>query len=131
MLHYRENYIMEEEVMNQEMPERQGMMGANVQPAPMEEEVPQEGQSRLVELLGDRVENNLQNLNDEEMGLITQLNIPPFRNFMSKVFGPEFGMIMETRVPKPQAQPQQPVSPQSESPTPMTGEGMMTQPPVR
>ena len=118
---------MEEEVMNQEMPERQGMMGANVQPAPMQEEAPQV-QSQLVEVLGDRVENNLQNLSEQEMGLITQLNIPQFRDFMSKVFGPEFGIIMETRVPQPQPQP---VSPQSESPTPMTGEGMMTQPPVR
>jgi len=120
---------MEEEVMNQEMPERQGMMGANVQPAPMEEEAPQV-QSQLVEVLGDRVENNLQNLSEQEMGLITQLNIPQFRDFMSKVFGPEFGIIMETRVPQPTQAPQ-PVSPQSESPTPTTGEGMMTQPPVR
>ena len=118
---------MEEEVMNQEMPERQGMMGANVQPAPMQEEPPQV-QSQLVEVLGDRVENNLQNLSEQEMGLITQLNIPQFRDFMSKVFGPEFGIIMETRVPQPQPQP---VSPQSESPAPTTGEGMMTQPPVR
>jgi len=118
---------MEEEVMNQEMPERQGMMGANVQPAPMQEEAPQV-QSQLVEVLGDRVENNLQNLSEQEMGLITQLNIPQFRDFMSKVFDPEFGIIMETRVPQPQPQP---VSQPSESPTPMTGEGMMTQPPVR
>jgi len=118
---------MEEEVMNQEMPERQGMMGANVQPAPMQEEAPQV-QSQLVEVLGDRVENNLQNLSEQEMGLITQLNIPQFRDFMSKVFGPEFGIIMKTRVPQPQPQP---VSQPSESPTPMTGEGMMTQPPVQ
>ena len=120
---------MEEEVMNQEMPERQGMMGANVQPAPMQEEAPQV-QSQLVEVLGDRVENNLQNLSEQEMGLITQLNIPQFRDFMSKVFGPEFGIIMETRIPQPQAQAQ-PVSQPSESPAPMTGQGMMTQPPVR
>jgi hypothetical protein len=33
------------------------------------------------------------------MQLITQLNIPQFRDFMSKVFGPEFGIIMETRIP--------------------------------
>ena len=118
---------MEEEVMNQEMPERQGMMGANVQPAPMQEEAPQV-QSQLVEVLGDRVENNLQNLSEQEMGLITQLNIPQFRDFMSKVFGPEFGIIMETRVPQPQPQP---VSQPSESPAPTTGEGMMTQPPVQ
>jgi hypothetical protein len=120
---------MEEEVMNQEMPERQGMMGANVQPAPMQEEAPQV-QSQLVEVLGDRVENNLQNLSEQEMGLITQLNIPQFRDFMSKVFGPEFGMLMEQELPQPQTQAQ-PVSQPSESPTPMTGEGMMTQPPVR
>ena len=75
---------MEEEVMNQEMPERQGMMGANVQPAPMQEEAPRV-QSQLVEVLGDRVENNLQNLSEQERGLITQLNIPQFRDFMSKV----------------------------------------------
>jgi hypothetical protein len=36
-------------------------------------------------------------------------------------------MLMEQELP--QAQPQQPVSPQSESPAPTTGEGMMTQPP--
>jgi hypothetical protein len=114
---------MEEEVMNQ-----QGMMSADVQQSP----APENTQERLVVLLGDRVENNLQNLNEQEMQLITQLNIPQFRDFMSKVFGPEFGIIMETRVPEPQMeQPQpQPVSQPSESPTPMTGEGMMTQPPV-
>ena len=106
---------MEEEVMNQ-----QGMMSAEVQPT----STPDDTQQRLVGLLGDRVENNLQNLNDEEMQLITQLNIPQFRDFMSKVFGPEFGFIMETRIPQPQ-----PVSQPSGSPAPTTGEGMMTQPP--
>ena len=106
---------MEEEVMNQ-----QGMMSAEVQPT----STPDNTQQKLVGVLGDRVENNLQNLNDEEMQLITQLNIPQFRDFMSKVFGPEFGIIMETRIPQPQ-----PVSQPSGSPAPTTGEGMMTQPP--
>ena len=58
------------------------------------------------------------------MQLITQLNVPEFRNFMSKVFGPEFGIVMESRIPSPQ-----PVSPQGESPAPTQGQGMMTQPP--
>ena len=44
---------------------------------------------------------------------------------MSKIFGPEFGMIMEQELPEP---PQQ-VSPQRETPPPTQGEGMMTQPP--
>ena len=72
------------------------------------------------------VSNNLQNLSEEETMLITQLNVPQFRDFMSKVFGAEFGTIMEQAVPKPQAQPQ--VSPQGENQPPMTGGGMM-QPP--
>ena len=110
---------MEEEMMNQE-----GMMTQPPQPTP------EPTQSRLVKVLGDRVENNLQNLNEQEMELITQLNVPQFREFMSKVFGPEFSIIMKTRVPEPQAQPQ-PVSQPSESPAPMTGQGMMTQPPVQ
>jgi len=113
---------MEEEMMNQE-----GMMAQPPQPAPEPTQPPQD---RLVKVLGDRVENNLQNLNEQEMQLITQLNVPQFREFMSKVFGPEFSIIMKTRVPEPQAQPQ-PVSQPSESPAPMTGQGMMTQPPVR
>ena len=45
---------------------------------------------------------------------------------MSKVFGPEFGLIMEERIPQ-QTQASQ-VSPQRESPAPMTGQGVM-QPP--
>ena len=45
---------MEEEVMNQ-----QGMMSAEVQPT----STPDDTQQRLVGVLGDRVENNLQNLN--------------------------------------------------------------------
>ena len=31
----------------------------------------------------EQVSNNLQNLSEEEKQLITQLNIPQFRNFMS------------------------------------------------
>jgi len=111
--------------MEEEM--RQGMMGADVQTSPAQE--PME-----VEISAREVSNNLQNLNEEETALITQLNVPQFRDFMSKVFGEGFGMIMQEVLPEPQVaqpQPQQPVSPQSESPAPMTGEGMMTQPPVR
>ena len=105
---------MEEEV-------RQGMMGADVQTTP----VPVDNKDNpLVNLVGDRVSENLKNLSDQEMQLITQLNVPEFRNFMSKVFGPEFGIVMESRIPSPQ-----PVSPQGESPAPTQGQGMMTQPP--
>jgi hypothetical protein len=105
--------------MEEEM--RQGMMGADVQttPAPVDDK-----NNPLINVIGDKVSNNLKNLSEQEMELITQLNIPPFRNFMSKVFGQEFSVIMETRIPKPQ----QPVSPQRESPAPMTGQGVM-QPP--
>ena len=106
--------------MEEEM--RQGMMGADVQTTPVPETP--NVQTRLVEVIGDRVENNLENLNDQEMQLITQLNVPQFRDFMSKVFGPEFGMIMEQKIPSPQL-----VSPQGESPAPTQGQGMMTQPP--
>ena len=113
MLYNRRNQNMEEEM-------RQGMMGADVQATPEPAPAPQ---SRFVEVIGDRVENNLENLSNEEMQLITQLNIPPFRDFMSKVFGPEFGIVMEQRVPQPQ------VSQPSESPAPTQGQGMMTQPP--
>ena len=116
---------MEEETMNQEMPERQGMMGADVAPPT----------SIQLTVSPREVSNNLQNLSEEETMLITQLNVPQFRDFMSKVFGAEFGIIMEQAVPEPQAQPQpeaqpQPVSPQGENPPPMTGEGMV-QPPVQ
>ena len=110
--------------MEEEM--RQGMMGADVQT-----QVPVDDKDNpIINLIGDRVAENLQTLSEEEMQLITQLNVPQFRDFMSKVFGPEFGIIMETRVPQPQPQIQpQPVSQPSESPAPMTGQGMMTQPP--
>ena len=103
---------------------RQGMMGADVQQAPAENK-PME-----LNITAREVSNNLQNLNEEERQIITQLNIPQFRDFMSKVFGSSFGMIMQEAVPEPQvAQPQQPVSQPSESPAPTTGGGMMTQPP--
>lgn len=105
--------------MEEEM--RQGMMGADVQSdtaQPME-----------VSISASQVSSNLQNLSEEEQRLITQLNVPQFRNFMSKVFGSEFGKIMEVSIPEPQvAQPQQ-VSQPSESPVPTQGQGMMTQPP--
>ena len=100
--------------MEEEM--RQGMMGADVQQAPA---------SRPMELKisAREVSNNLQNLEEQEKMLITQLNVEPFRNFMSKVFGSQFGMVMKEAIPEPQ------VSQPSESPAPMQGQGMMTQPP--
>ena len=106
---------------------RQGMMGANVQNSPAKPEP-----TMKLEITEIKVADNLKNLTPQEGQLLVQLNVPEFRDFMSKVFGPEFGMIMEQAIPEPQPQPQpQPVSQPSESPTPMTGEGMMTQPPVR
>ena len=99
--------------MEEEM--RQGVMGANVQQAPA-------SQPMQINITAREVSNNLQNLNEEERQIITQLNIPQFRDFMSKVFGSSFGMIMQEAVPEPQ------VSPQRESPAPMTGQGVM-QPP--
>ena len=95
---------------------RQGMMGADVQQAPA-------SQPMELKISAREVSNNLQNLEDQERELITQLNVPQFRNFMSKVFGPEFGMVMQEAIPEPQ------VSPQRETPPPTQGEGMMTQPP--
>jgi len=107
--------------MEEEM--RQGMMGADVQTSPAQEPMELEVSAR-------EVSNNLRNLSEEEMRLITQLNVPQFRDFMSKVFGQGFGMVMQEAIPEPQvAQPQQPVSQPSESPAPTTGGGMMTQPP--
>jgi len=100
--------------MEEEM--RQGMMGADVQ------QTPAENKPMEINITAREVSNNLQNLSEEEKQLITQLNIPPFRDFMSKVFGSSFGMIMQEAVPEPQ------VSPQRESPAPMTGQGVM-QPP--
>ena len=100
--------------MEEEM--RQGMMGADVQQAPA-------SQPMELKISAREVSNNLQNLEDQERELITQLNVPQFRNFMSKVFGPEFGMVMQEAIPEPQ------VSPQGESPAPTQGQGMMPQPP--
>ena len=100
--------------MEEEM--RQGMMGADVQQAPA-------SQPMELKISAREVSNNLQNLEDQEIELITQLNVTQFRNFMSKVFGPEFGMVMQEAIPEPQ------VSPQRETPAPTQGEGMMTQPP--
>ena len=94
---------------------RQGVMGANVQQAPA-------SQPMELKVSAREVSNNLQNLEEQEKMLITQLNVEPFRNFMSKVFGSQFGMVMKEAIPEPQ------VSPQRESPAPMTGQGVM-QPP--
>ena len=94
---------------------RQGVMGANVQQAPA-------SQPMELKISAREVSNNLQNLEEQEKMLITQLNVEPFRNFMSKVFGSQFGMVMKEAIPEPQ------VSPQRESPAPMTGQGVM-QPP--
>ena len=95
---------------------RQGVMGANVQQAPA-------SQPMELKISAREVSNNLQNLEEQEKMLITQLNVEPFRNFMSKVFGSQFGMVMKEAIPVPQ------VSQPSESPAPTQGQGMMTQPP--
>ena len=118
--------VMAEQKMNNE---RQGVMGPNVvDRAPTSENASEQG--AVMDLISNEVEANLQTLNEEEMQLITQLNVPQFRDFMSKVFGPEFALIMETKIPQAQAQVQpQPVSPQGENQPPMTGGGIM-QPPV-
>ena len=96
---------------------RQGMMGADVDTSPAA------AQPMELRVSARQVSNNLQNLGEQEKELITQLNVPQFRDFMSKVFGPEFGMVMQEAIPEPQ------VSPQRETPAPTQGEGMMTQPP--
>ena len=101
--------------MEEEM--RQGMMGADVDTSPAA------AQPMELKVSAREVSNNLQNLEDQERELITQLNVPQFRDFMSKVFGQEFGMVMQEAIPEPQ------VSPQGESPAPTQGQGMMTQPP--
>jgi hypothetical protein len=106
--------------MEEEM--RQGMMGADVQTSPSRPEP-----TMKLEVTEIKVAENLKNLTPEEGQLLVQLNVPQFRDFMSKVFGPEFGMIMENSVPQPEQLAQQ-VSPQRESPAPMTGQGVM-QPP--
>ena len=103
--------------MEEEM--RQGMMGADVDTSP--------AAAKPMELTvsAREVSNNLQNLEEQERELITQLNVPQFRDFMSKVFGPQFGAVMQEAIPEPQQQ----VSPQGESPAPTQGQGIMTQPP--
>jgi len=101
--------------MEEEM--RQGMMGADVDTSPAA------AQPMELKVSAREVSNNLQNLEEQERELITQLNVPQFRDFMSKVFGQEFGMVMQEAIPEPQ------VSPQGESPAPTQGQGMMTQPP--
>jgi len=103
--------------MEEEM--RQGMMGADVNTSPAAKPMELTVSAR-------EVSNNLQNLEEQEKELITQLNVPQFRDFMSKVFGQEFGMVMQEAIPEPQPQ----VSPQGENPAPAQGQGMMTQPPV-
>ena len=100
--------------MEEEM--RQGVIGADVQS-------PANNKSMEIKISANQVSSNLRNLSEQETRLITQLNVPQFRNFMSKVFGPEFGRIMEVSIPEPQ------VSQPSESPAPTQGQGMMTQPP--
>jgi hypothetical protein len=103
--------------MEEEM--RQGMMGADVDTSPAA------AQPMEIKVSAREVSNNLQNLEDQERELITQLNVPQFRDFMSKVFGPQFGAVMQEAIPEPQQQ----VSPQGESPAPTQGQGIMTQPP--
>ena len=118
---------MEEEMMNNEMtpaesntptPERQGMMGADIADT--------EGTTMIEEGI-KKVKQNFENLSQEEKNLATQLNVPQFRNFMSKLLLPEIGPIMEGALPSPTGNQQ--VSQPSESPAPMQGQGMMTQPP--
>tara|TARA_R100000388_G_scaffold18096_1_gene14044 strand:- start:51 stop:413 length:363 start_codon:yes stop_codon:yes gene_type:complete len=118
---------MEEEMMNNEMtpaesntptPERQGVMGANIADT--------EGTTMIEEGI-KKVKQNFENLSQEEKNLATQLNVPQFRNFMSKLLLPEIGPIMEGALPSPTGNQQ--VSQPSESPAPTQGQGMMTQPP--
>jgi len=107
-------------------PDRQGMMGPDVsnEPAPTGMEMEsQEGAT--TQFIRKEIKANIQNLTPEELNIATQINVEPFRDFMSKIFGPEFGMLMEQELPEPQQQ----VSPQGESPAPTQGQGMMTQPP--
>ena len=118
---------MEEEMMNNEItpaesntptPERQGMMGADIADT--------EGTTMIEEGI-KKVKQNFENLSQEEKNLATQLNVPQFRNFMSKLLLPEIGPIMEGALPSPTGNQQ--VSQPSESPAPTQGQGMMTQPP--
>ena len=106
-------------------PDRQGMMGPDVSNKPAPTGIDMESQEgATTQFIRKEVRANIKNLTPEELNIATQLNVEPFRNFMSKIFGPEFGMLMEQELPK-----QQPVSQPSESPAPMMGQGMMTQPP--
>jgi hypothetical protein len=107
-------------------PDRQGMMGPDVSNEPAPTGIDMESQEgATTQFIRKEVRANIKNLSPEELNIVAQLNVEPFRNFMSKIFGPEFGMLMEQELPKQEQQ----VSPQSESPAPTTGEGMMTQPP--
>ena len=103
---------------NTPTPERQGMMGADIADT--------EGTTMIEEGI-KRVKQNFENLSQEEKNLATQLNVPQFRNFMSKLLLPEIGPIMEGALPSPTGNQQ--VSQPSESPAPTQGQGMMTQPP--
>jgi hypothetical protein len=107
-------------------PDRQGMMGPDVSNEPAPTGIDMESQEgATTQFVRKEVRANIKNLTPEELNIATQLNVEPFRDFMSKIFGPEFGMLMEQELPEPP----QPVSPQGESPAPTQGQGMMTQPP--
>jgi len=107
-------------------PDRQGMMGPDVSNEPAPTGIDMESQEgATTQFVRKEVRANIQSLTPEELQIATQLNVPQFRDFMSKVFGPEFGMVMQEAIPEPQPQ----VSPQGESPAPTQGQGMMTQPP--
>ena len=107
-------------------PDRQGMMGPDVSNKPAPTGIDMESQEgATTQFIRKEVRANIKNLTPEELNIATQLNVEPFRNFMSKIFGPEFGMLMEQELPKQE----QPVSQPSESPAPTQGQGMMTQPP--
>ena len=62
-------------------PQQEGMMRTNQQ-SPNQDRQPME-----LNITPQKVSSNLEALSNEEKQLITQLNIPQFRNFMSKVFG--------------------------------------------
>ena len=105
-------------------PDRQGMMGPDVSNEPAPTGIDMESQEgATTQFIRKEIKANIQSLTPEELQIATQLNVEPFRDFMSKIFGPEFGMLMEQELPEPQ------VSPQGESPAPTQGQGMMTQPP--
>ena len=103
---------------NTPTPERQGMMGADIADT--------EGTTMIEEGI-KKVKQNFENLSQEEKNLATQLNVPQFRNFLSKLLLPEIGPIMEGALPSPTGNQQ--VSQPSESPAPTQGQGMMPQPP--